>query len=841
MATTQELVANRDAQVAKFKQQQTDAQAARSPTTATTASPSTAVPPPPIGQTGVATDAGVTPQAPTPSIAPSEQIPESFQGMTQTSGAKATTDLMKATDQQARANLTASGVELTPENIQTEYARLMKSQKAASTVATGDKFGEKVDQAKSWLTDEERRAAEAAKGTPAPKTPAQEAADAETAAIDLETNKYLAEIERMRASGDEQLKRTIDNIQAMFEQRRAETKDLNARTLATQRILGIRSGRQRYAGEIHTGILSAEEAAGIKRLTELDRQEIDAVQTAKTALESRDFELLSKAYEENKAARAEKRVVMQNLQQTMMQEEEMRMKRRSFQIQEEEYFSKQMDTMATNYATNLLTIDSEGNIQPPDQKALKALSDKTGVPIDKLMGAVGARYDELRKMGLEDAKFALDQMKAMNDAINDSKTTEIKNYEYAQSQGYTGTIIQYNNMIEAAKKAVQDSATYGVEGLPTNDPLFFVLGTNTSAQANKQNIARVYKSMIDEGKYKEADAYLNQIARQSFTNEEKTAYDLYNGLMGTAKKVEDALVGQVGANKYKTLLESGKSWIAASKDPKWLALTADIEARQAIVRHALSGAALTPSEMENINKFMVNFNKDTLNDAQIKLQSMEDLNTEIRTRLLNDKKGVFVSPEALSPQVMAEDVMVNLYKNNPEVFAEVSAFKKANQGVSDEDILREFGLMPGGAGMGGGGAETSFTYDNKKYVGYTPQVLNKALGIDPETFRAQCGRLINGATNIGVGDSYQSKMDKTDPSIKAPQAGLVFVMPTSEKWGHTGIVAGVDWERGVILAYDSNWRSKSAPETVYPHEIPIKSITGYARPKPNSKLGKFIG
>ncbi len=135
---------------------------------------------------------------------------------------------------------------------------------------------------------------------------------------------------------------------------------------------------------------------------------------------------------------------------------------------------------------------------------------------------------------------------------------------------------------------------------------------------------------------------------------------------------------------------------------------------------------------------------------------------------------------------------------------------------------------------------TVVDFNGKQYQGYQPNAITQALGIDPEQFKAQCGRLVNQATGIGVGDTYQNKMEHTDPSIKAPQAGMVFVMPTSEKWGHTGIVAGVSDDGKTVLAYDANWNNKSDPGGLHTHEISTDKITGYALPKSGSALDKLV-
>lgn len=100
----------------------------------------------------------------------------------------------------------------------------------------------------------------------------------------------------------------------------------------------------------------------------------------------------------------------------------------------------------------------------------------------------------------------------------------------------------------------------------------------------------------------------------------------------------------------------------------------------------------------------------------------------------------------------------------------------------------------------------------------------KVAKVEDNTKGGQCGHFVNEFTGLGVGNTYESKMNKMDPSIKTPQPGMVFVMPYS--WtGHTGFI--LDVKDGVATVKDSNWFTTSAPETVRTHEIPVSKMTGF--------------
>lgn len=110
-----------------------------------------------------------------------------------------------------------------------------------------------------------------------------------------------------------------------------------------------------------------------------------------------------------------------------------------------------------------------------------------------------------------------------------------------------------------------------------------------------------------------------------------------------------------------------------------------------------------------------------------------------------------------------------------------------------------------------------------------------ALAKPDGTKGGQCGRFVNQATGLGLGDSLKSKMDKMDPNITTPGPGMVFVMPVykngkSDGIGHTGFIQSTyinDKGEEMATVKDSNWYVKSAPETVSTHDIPVSKMTGF--------------
>lgn len=120
----------------------------------------------------------------------------------------------------------------------------------------------------------------------------------------------------------------------------------------------------------------------------------------------------------------------------------------------------------------------------------------------------------------------------------------------------------------------------------------------------------------------------------------------------------------------------------------------------------------------------------------------------------------------------------------------------------------------------------SFNNESQTSLNGTAQ---KIAAIPDNSKGGQCGRFVNQLTGLGLGDSYESKMSKMDPSITEPAPGMAFVMPYS--WtGHTGFILDVytneDGEK-MATVKDSNYFNKSAPEKIKTHDIPVSKMTGF--------------
>lgn len=105
--------------------------------------------------------------------------------------------------------------------------------------------------------------------------------------------------------------------------------------------------------------------------------------------------------------------------------------------------------------------------------------------------------------------------------------------------------------------------------------------------------------------------------------------------------------------------------------------------------------------------------------------------------------------------------------------------------------------------------------------------------------RTQCGEWVNDVTGLGVGDSLESKIAKTDSSITAENAQVGDVIVTSEggSTGHVAIINSISYDENgnpIYTVSESNYKKDKNGIGIITHDRTISGnsrlIKGYARP-----------
>lgn len=140
-----------------------------------------------------------------------------------------------------------------------------------------------------------------------------------------EYDSIIATLEQQKQNAATEEAQAIADVQSLYARRKQDQDRVNYNALQTQKIIGARSGRQRYATEIQTGILAAEESAGIARITELDRQENSLVNQIKVAADSNEIALALQLSQTKLQKHAEKMQEIDKLRQISQEFEQKRL------------------------------------------------------------------------------------------------------------------------------------------------------------------------------------------------------------------------------------------------------------------------------------------------------------------------------------------------------------------------------------------------------------------------------------------------------------------------------------------------------------------------------------
>jgi len=179
--------------------------------------------------------------------------------------------------------------------------------------------------------------------------------DQQVAALENEYAQFNNALEQRKATLADRNKRTIEQIQATFARRKEEMKIMNSNRQSGLKIMGARSGRQRYASEIQSGIISAEEKEGIERLASLDAQEQQLILQAERAMEDEQFGLVMEQMSLAVQLRKEKDQALNNLMSQAMQAEQIAINKAK---EEREFMKFQLDVAKFNEDVKQQGIDN---------------------------------------------------------------------------------------------------------------------------------------------------------------------------------------------------------------------------------------------------------------------------------------------------------------------------------------------------------------------------------------------------------------------------------------------------------------------------------------------------
>ncbi len=131
--------------------------------------------------------------------------------------------------------------------------------------------------------------------------------------IDLEFQQSFDLLEAQKRNMDANTAAMISDIQRSMGRARDQQRVTNKNRLKGLEIIGSRTGRQRFAAEIQSSILGAEERAGIQAIADINAQEQELIRQARQANDEGSFTLLRERMSLMGQAREAKRAAVKDL------------------------------------------------------------------------------------------------------------------------------------------------------------------------------------------------------------------------------------------------------------------------------------------------------------------------------------------------------------------------------------------------------------------------------------------------------------------------------------------------------------------------------------------------
>jgi len=217
------------------------------------------------------------------------------------------------------------------------------------------------------------------------------------AGYELQAQSHIDALDAFSATMNAQNQDLVNNIKAKYARRVQQMQVLNANTLGAQTKIGIRAGRQRYAPEIQTSILTSEEAAGIGRVADLHAEEAGLILKAERANTACQFMVLNKKMQQLDELHTKKVELVNNLHDMAIDQERMAISRASEQREAMKFEREEEESLIESVSGTIygsLTGDTVS-----DQKLIEDASRQYGVDPNKLMQATN-EYGQAQELTL---------------------------------------------------------------------------------------------------------------------------------------------------------------------------------------------------------------------------------------------------------------------------------------------------------------------------------------------------------------------------------------------------------------------------------------------------------
>jgi hypothetical protein len=590
------------------------------------------------------------------------------------------------------------------------------------------------------------------------------------------TNNFL----NYNVENDPDYQAEVENITQQYSKMRNEMSNINTSRKRALETLGYRTGSTQYAGAIQLGIVGEEIKQGDERIAEITRQESAAKSAAKKAFKDGKYSEFAQKMDALDTLRDNK------LEELKIYNEKLAEANKLIQEQAKQEFEITKWLTEQDWKEKELNFEYTKFIQSTEE-----FNAKFGLDVESL-GFDKAKFNQEYNLGL--AKFQEDIRQFGESSALDKLKLEIE-----QSDSIFDKQIKFQTLLNT----IPEGQEINIEGM-----------TGVGRKSDDLTVEQQLK-LDKDGYYIDENGIVKQKPVDKAT------------LDAAQKEVDDALTvlkhpglnESVGPNP---LARGALNWneFINSNAGNFVAKVEQIISQKALssliaakARGATFGA-LSDTEMAILTKSATelgSLRKYRDNDPTkevIGYKTTESNFKRIIEEIQNSAQKILdyaeqERAEMGGQQISPTKVLDDYYKENPNMRQHIDSLE--GEGLSDEEKLKVLGIS-----FNQVGSDTN------------QATLKKVAKIEEGKKEGQCGRFVNKITGLGLGDSYQSKLAKMDTSIKAPQSGMVFVMPYKDT-GHTGIILSVD--NGLATVKDSNW---SLDEKVKIHKIPVSKMTGFA-------------
>lgn len=296
------------------------------------------------------------------------------------------------------------------------------------------------------------------------------------------------------------------------------------------------------------------------------------------------------------------------------------------------------EAKSKGYATAMEMLQNDFDTQFKVEEALYKRQQDTLDRASKLSetqrNAMGTLADKFKDVDVDtltpEAKLAIQKF-ATSQGVDVDLAMEIIRGAHDQQM--------FDSAIAGTKSSTASGETFGLD---PSDPIFGAITGLGSVKAQDAALKR-YAGFKQSGNEDAANKYLDSVALSTLSQAQKDDFGVYsdgqkiiNNVLGDLEKFKST-----NLNPYKTAVERLKPLAGLQKDQTWVDITSQIEQAQARIRRGFFGTALTGTEKQSADKFLIDFANDDIATAETKLKNMRQLATDIKRRLLNEASGKF--------------------------------------------------------------------------------------------------------------------------------------------------------------------------------------------------------